>query len=579
LGLALLAAILIGVFYFLDRSGVREAGPGTADRLISRIDRGSVNRIVFQNDQSRIVVEKGEEGRWQLIDPLVYPADEESLSLFFADLETGKALRSLTRDVSETPSRFEAGFGLENSQRRMLLNTADDSLEIILGKETVRGGQYYALVRTGGQSDWIIVDDTWDQTLKQPLSHWRSKRLVHFTISSLQGINLRHGAKEVQLQGQGKDWEITKPFGSPVNPVSLQGYLATLGGARIVRFIADGVGDLSGYGLNNPSLSLSFKGPEGETQLRLGNPLPEEPGLIYASTAPYSSVFAVKAPLKESLANLAEATRDRRIFPVNTVDEINRVEIEWGSGPLIAAVRHPDGSWHLDPGEAEKPQKADASLINDFLQTLVDARAQEFLPAGTESESSPDAEPEPVQAVIRVSTTAGDFRIETGSILDGAQQVVSDYLNFPMILKGRLDEDMPRTALDWYPHEVAWVRPNELTAIEWIFPERRLRVEKSGGDWLVEDEEGDLAVSFLERQIGLLESIRAVGRMPAREWDEDDMILTLILSSEEKTSRIEFAMGDSDGQVVAQREGDPIGFVLTENDYLVLETLPLQAAE
>jgi hypothetical protein len=179
----------------------------------------------------------------------------------------------------------------------------------------------------------------------------------------------RNGGDEVVLakDARGK-WQIiaAKPLRADQNQVS--SVLSTLSSLNSERLIEEKAGDLSAYGLAQPSIVVDVTEKDNKTQkLLIGDTTPTG-NAVYVALAGDPRVFTLANTGKTSLDKSAKDLRDKRLLLFEQ-DKISRVELT-AKKQDIEFGRNKD-QWQI---VKPKPLRADEAKVEDLIQKLGDAK-------------------------------------------------------------------------------------------------------------------------------------------------------------------------------------------------------------
>jgi ribosomal protein L12E/L44/L45/RPP1/RPP2 len=141
--------------------------------------------------------------------------------------------------------------------------------------------------------------------------------------------------------------------------------VSTLSSLTSDRLIDDKSGDLTGYGLANPSETITVTKKDGKTEtVLLGDDTPTQSG-TFAKLANDPRIFTIASYTKSGLDKTIKDLRDKRLLTFNS-DKITRVTlnaIEFGKSGAI--------EWQiLKP----KPLRADGAQVDELVRKLKDAK-------------------------------------------------------------------------------------------------------------------------------------------------------------------------------------------------------------
>ncbi len=181
--------------------------------------------------------------------------------------------------------------------------------------------------------------------------------------------------KEVKLAKKDQDplvlsratgtWEITAPKPMAADQEAVTPLVSTLSNLTSDRLIEDKSGDLTGYGLSNPSETVTITKKDGQTEtLLLGDDTPTQSG-IFVKLASDPRIFTIASYTKTSIDKGIKDLRDKRMLTFNS-DKISLVTLnamEFGkSSPTDWQILKP------------KPLRADGAQLDELVRKLKDAK-------------------------------------------------------------------------------------------------------------------------------------------------------------------------------------------------------------
>ncbi|MGH7336705.1 MAG: DUF4340 domain-containing protein, partial [Myxococcota bacterium] len=179
-GLLLIAVLALGaLIYFLEIGG-EDAQRRTEERnqrlFGGGLEAEDVTWIALRTSDGVDARIERVEGKWQMVEPLVYPADAvvEHLAQTLATLSS--------ETVLEAPQPF-AEYGLdENSARIVRFGTGEGTRELWLGNETPVGASTYA--RVDGSDSVHTVMSLHTKAFDRTVSDLRDKQILQLDNAS-----------------------------------------------------------------------------------------------------------------------------------------------------------------------------------------------------------------------------------------------------------------------------------------------------------------------------------------------------------------------------------------------------------
>lgn len=218
--------------------------------------------------------EPGELDLWQVVKPINGRADAEIIQALLQQFTLSKTPRFLEDNPKEL-----AKWGLDQPTTTVEVTTREGKSTLRIGKE-VEGGR----TAQNSISDVVfVVDDSILDPLSEPLSEWRDKKLVRFSVEDLQRLRVAARGQEANLVRKGDEWsraEGAKPqvpssaATSAVTDISLG-----LQNLSALEFI-DRPDSESTFGLEKPVLEVGLFSGEWRTPKRIRFVLKD--GKVYA---------------------------------------------------------------------------------------------------------------------------------------------------------------------------------------------------------------------------------------------------------------------------------------------------------
>ena len=370
--LALVAALLGLLILFWDRDDDSARSRLEQARRAFRFDPARVDRLRIES--GRLSIECQLLGRqWFVVRPLAARADSVAIERLLG------ALRELPRGDIILPPRRDADayapYGLDDPRARISIIEGVRTNQILVGRRTPLGDGVY--VRQSRHPGLARIHALLLDLIPASADALRDRSLLTGAPASIERLDIRTPSGYIQLaRDSGGIWRMFQPATARVDPAIVSALIEKLLSCSIVQFVQDAVGDLSPYGLESRTAVtavLNTDSGDGSQMLAFGDPLPNDPSLVYARLQAESSVYAVPADIRQALLVRPEDLRDRRI-PGLDPEAIGRVRIEEGESSL-EFFRDPHHGWQL---VAPVRAPANASAILDLLRAWSDVRLTAF---------------------------------------------------------------------------------------------------------------------------------------------------------------------------------------------------------
>ncbi len=249
-------ALGLGVWWQLHREQVEPPiGPRP---LIEGLDRTRVHS--FRLDQLvyslQLEIKQDDAGRWQIVDPLTFPADETKVGWLLDVVSQNTAVAAVGVDPKKV--------GLD--QPRAVLEVREEiagktvAHKLEIGLDDVDGQHVY--VRTEGRILRTLVNLY--AVLDRPRDEWRSNRVIEFdphAIVEIHRTGLVSGGPDAQPIDLALDamlgptgWAANKPFEGALDPTYVLQLLGSVAGLKAKSFVDEATGHPETYGLDHPAL-------------------------------------------------------------------------------------------------------------------------------------------------------------------------------------------------------------------------------------------------------------------------------------------------------------------------------------
>ena len=165
----------------------------------------------------------------------------------------------------------------------------------------------------------------------------------------------------------GNDWIITAPVSDITDPETISLMITPLKWLTTPSIIKD-VSDLSEFGLDRPSLSVTIKLQKGNpVTINFGaeSPIPE---MYYAQVAGRSEVVVIDKDIKNNLSPKLSYLRERKVLKV-TREQVKELIVTKGREQVYRMVNHNGGWLLIEPYRVERVANVVNAII-DGLNTL-----------------------------------------------------------------------------------------------------------------------------------------------------------------------------------------------------------------
>ncbi len=362
--LALATAFLALLILFWDQDDDTVRARLEQARRAFRFDPARVDRLLIESDD-RTIECRLQDHQWHLVRPIAARADPVAIERLLG------ALQELPRgDIILPPRRVDdpyAPYGLDSPRARLSLIQGAVTNRILVGRRTPIGDGVY--VRQSDHAGLARISTALLDLLPADPNALRDRSLLSGAPAAIERLDIRGPSGYLQLarDAQGT-WRIFQPFTARVDPATVSALVETLLACSVVHFVQDAVSDLAPYGLdpqNAFTAVLNTDSGDASQMLAFGDPLPNDPSLVYARLQAENSIYAVPLSVRQALLVRPEDLRDRHI-PGLDPDSIQGVRVQQGES-VLEFSRDGDDHWQLlAPLRAPAEDEAILSLLRSW---------------------------------------------------------------------------------------------------------------------------------------------------------------------------------------------------------------------
>jgi hypothetical protein len=385
-----------------------------------------------------------------------------------------------------------------------------------LGRKTI-GGRAYVMINDD-PAVYVVQHDVHEDVLDKPVWDWRKKSLTMPTEGQVEHVWLTREGQTIEAIKSEGQWALGSPHSGRASSKAIGDLLSSAGGIWVTKFVADLPGDLSIFGLDQPTQTLKVQQPaapaaEGQpanpaqtVSLIIGAPTDLKRDNYFAALVKDGqqpqTVFTITRADTEKFAKGVDDLRDKRATVVKAGD-VNELKIARGSGGGLHLQRGADGWSFAEPGPGFK---ADSAQVSQLAEKLAGLEASSFQAAPSSGE--------PVATVTLTATGRPEPEVLKLYAADSAEnkQFVSYRNNESVgyvIDAAKLDPAM-HDAIWFRDRDVLSVKPESIQSLT-IKPVAGPSVTLTQGDagqWKLEGSDG-VELPAVQTLTGLLHPLRA----------------------------------------------------------------------
>jgi len=365
--------LCLGVYYlYVDFEGKEKTAEKIDSKRILTLSEGqTVVGLELTNREGEILELSRENGRWWLVKPIRYPADDLIADGLIAALTTTTWSRSFS---VESVNLKEAGLRDPVQRVGVVLNSEGAPKRyLFIGEESKAGRMNY--VMWGDGTEVFLVHDQFAKALDKNLFSLRKKRIFDFFKEDLHSIQLVLDNKDLTLVKQGGQWFRVWREASVQNRNQVEGLWQQCEGFYVKAFLDQLNPENPDLGLHSPKSFISITDTKGETTtLWLGAENKENEG-FYALKDGEKAVLLIPESARKQVS---EAVASFGALPLALSEAEESQSPEAGEKDVTAALgaeENPDHREEIEPEERDvvlEPAEEIAPAETSPAQTAVE---------------------------------------------------------------------------------------------------------------------------------------------------------------------------------------------------------------
>jgi hypothetical protein len=393
-----IAAGLFAVIFWVEKFG-QKPPPGLVP-MLPNFQAGLVTTVQLGlGDQLEIQAVRTN-GTWQLIKPITYPAQANSIETLLLVLQ--QLAPAVTISGAEVRQRKDADqeFGFAKPQATLTLRTRDEVRPVLIGSRTAPGDQVY--VQVVGTEGVFVVDADLLKVFPRKIDDWRDTALADLGRILFNRISVSNSVATLELQRDPTNllWRLTRPMSARADNQRVHLALQKLNATRVAQFVTDDPkADLERFGLGAPDLEMTLaQGTNTVATYQFGRSPTNDSTQVYARHLGFNAIVTVPNDFLELWRASLNQFRDPRVVSfTRPVDQI-----EFAGGEPFTVQRAASNSWRVVQA-ATLP--VDAGLVDDLITTLGNLSIEQFKDSITEPDLARYGLAEPIRQVV-VSSAA-----------------------------------------------------------------------------------------------------------------------------------------------------------------------------
>lgn len=372
----IIALVAIGGYTMLDFKSTKIAEqkkeeasrllPFTADQVLS---------FTIKKDTGTIELERWEKG-WKIVSPIKAMAKNETVEKFIFEVAESRNDSEYVMDANPSPERLTE-FGLTVPSIVLTLRVGKDLKEhtILFGNRAPMMGVAYAQLE-GKKPVYRVNADCRGEADKDAY-YFRDKSVLTLNPVMVDQVAVTwEGSPMLFKLSDDGIWKVEKPINARADQKKLFEFMGTFTNAEIKEFISEKKEKLASYGLDKPSAVLKFwlsGDSEPAVQIDIGKRSPEKRG-YYCAMSDRDAVFILEEKAVDTIPRGADEMRSKQLFFYES-EKLKRIEVR-SAAKSVALLKDTENEWRIG---TIKGNKAEFSLVNDFIEELGNFETKEFV--------------------------------------------------------------------------------------------------------------------------------------------------------------------------------------------------------
>lgn len=343
----------------------------------SRLDANEIV-IRFTDTKKEIKCIK-KNGVWYVDDGYLVRANADRVSLLLNAL-VGDAIRErITKRQRDRRELTLKDFGLENHNTELIIKSGKEEVAISIGNAAPYENTVF--VMSSNSSEVYIVEGVLRDIIPTNIDDIRDKTLFPHSIALINKLEISSGKENsfvVEKDSSSGIWQMTSPVQAPAS-TAVEEVLQSLGFASISSFVWHPVGNIvskrtisdyiSPYGLDTTEaqslIRVWLAGVADPIEIRIGRPLPNDSGLVYAFSTVDNSVFTLDQATIAPFFMGFETMRNHSVFTMSS-HNISSISYKNQSEFCLLSLNEV-GDWEIS---IPSKQKVDMGTVEDFVSKL-----------------------------------------------------------------------------------------------------------------------------------------------------------------------------------------------------------------
>ncbi len=342
------------------------------ERQLLPFDDRAITHITWKGPTDNIHLERDDQWRWEITEPIHFPADAREIRRILRALTIGKIKRHIEDGPTNLPD-----YGLDPPYLTLTLTTPTETQEMALGNAGPFAPSLYVQMKPDNQ----VVLTTLDvMTFAQKsLTNFRLKDLLFFDRDRVLELHIRHGSTTMVItrvagaHSLTPNWMFKSPIKGPADKTAVGTLLMDLGGLAATGFvdIEEEQKQILGQPLRT---TATIQVVEGSRTHHLELYQFGDIEKAYAITSPTSPLYEIPPGILKPLTQGMFYFQDKRLFGME-VNDLAMLTVQTTVEHYILIKQHDEWIFENNPSA-----ELDQEVVKLFVSRVVDLPAEIFHP-------------------------------------------------------------------------------------------------------------------------------------------------------------------------------------------------------
>ncbi len=384
--LLIVAAIGISYIFLYERKQLpHEEWERLQKKVLPDFKASMIKKIELNNESGKVVLEKGGDNYWHIIEPLKLRSDNSEVNSILSEFEFMNKVGSFKQE-GDKPFDLK-DYGLDTPKISISMYTdipakpdkiqvmgPKDKYTVFVGQKLAAGDNVY--IKLDASDEVVVVPGTLLGKVTKNVLDLRSKWVFSFDKEAVEKVEVKTAEYNIVCNRKGNFWRISEPVNDLADLEKVKDILSKLKNLQIDRndFITEESGDLVKFGLDAPRYTVTITEKGVPQSVMFGHSLDNK---VYVKRTDEPTVFFLKDIILADLNKRPNDLRDRKVVRFESIGTygVNKLEIKTPND-LIAIEKSLDLDWKLT-----KPINiyADQDTVKNFIEKIKTLEIEDFI--------------------------------------------------------------------------------------------------------------------------------------------------------------------------------------------------------